>query len=171
MRTAYFLRLVCATALVATLALGSGCNGKKLPGLVPLQGVVEYDGTPLAWATITFAPAPREKGAHAPETPQRVSTAMTDATGAFTARTLGLDGVMPGEYVVTVEKYIAKEDGAVEKWEQARQASGYVEPEPGEDVFDVVSAIPLKYSDKKTSELTITVGSKGEKSAKFDLLK
>lgn len=164
-------RLLFATLFVATLALVPGCGGGKIPGLVPLQGVVEYEGVPLAWATLTFAPAPREKDSPAPAVGQRVATAMTDAQGAFVARTLGENGATPGEYVVTVEKYIAKEDGAVEKWEQARQASGYSEPAPEEDVFNAVSAIPLKYSDKKTSDLTITVGDKGEKNARFQLSK
>ncbi len=162
----------CLIAFAVVVAFG-GCGGRKIPGLVPLQGTVTYDGAPLAWASLAFAPAPSESGAKPdPNAPtQRVAVAMTDENGNFVASVLGVKGANPGKYVVTVEKYIANEDSAVEKWEKSRQDSSFKEQKPGDDVFDVVSAIPRKYADKKTSELEIVVEKNGSKDVHIELSK
>lgn len=156
----------------AVVAFG-GCGGRKIPGLVPLQGTVTYDGAPLAWASLAFAPAPSEKGAKPdPNAPsQRVATAMTDEHGQFIASVLGVKGAIPGKYVVTVEKYIPNEDSAVEKWEKSRQDPTFTEERPGDEVFDAVSAIPLKYADKKTSGLEIVLEKTGSKDVQIELSK
>lgn len=145
-----------------------GCRRRKIPGLVPATGVVTYEGIPLAWATLTFAPE-EKKGKAAANQNARVSTAMTNQNGEFILGTLGLKGALPGEYEVTVEKYIADGDDAVEKWENQRKEAGYSEPAATEDVFDVVSAIPLKYSNKKTSGIKIVIPEKGSKELSIEL--
>ncbi len=166
-------RLLASALVVALVAVADGCRSRKIPGLVPLEGTVTYEGLPLAWATLTFAPSPSESGGKPDPSgsSQRVATAMTDADGRFVASVLGVKGANPGKYVVTVEKYIPNEDSAVENWEKFRQNPGAHEPKPEEEVFDVVSAIPLKYSDKKTSELEVTVEAKGSKDVVIELSK
>ena len=170
-RRAFEVAAVCFALTVCFLA--SGCRSKKIDGLVPVEGIVLYDGIPLAWASMTFAPvksseskdAPRERGA------VRVATAQTDENGRFVVNTLGLKGALPGEYAITVEKYVANEDDAVVKWEKRRAESGYKEPKPEEDVFNAVSALPLRYSEKKNSGLKAEIPEKGTKDLKVELVK
>ncbi len=171
-------KAVLATLVCFTIAL-SGCGPKGIPGLVTVKGVVTYEGLPLPWASVSFAPDDGATGA-------RVSTAMTDANGEFTLGTLGRKGCLPGNYVVSVEKYIADEEGAVEAWEAKRASGSYDEPRPSngfaeEDAtehtqvvkpaFKVVSAIPLKFAEKETSGLNVTITEKGDKALKIELSK
>ena len=156
--------LVVATASIAACFLTTSCDGRKIPGLVPLRGEATYEGRPLAWASLSFSPTGSTEG-------MRVATAQTDENGRFTASTLGVEGATPGEFSVTVQKFILDEPNAVENWERARQSSDYKEPRPQGEVFDGVAAIPRKYADKKTSELTIVVGADGEKDAQINITK
>ncbi len=156
---------VAAVAAVAAVALIAGCNQNKMKGLKPVEGVVLYEGVPLAWASVSLNPVDGAPGA-------KMATAITDENGRFEARTLGQRGAFPGEYAVAVEKYIAgSDDEAVEEWELKRADSSFKEPEPGETTIEVVSAIPLEYSNAKESGLTATVPDKGVKDLKFELAK
>lgn len=156
--------LACVAA-VAALVPTSGCNKNKMKGLRPVEGVVLYEGVPLAWASVSLNPSDGATGA-------KMATAMTDENGRFEARTLGQRGAFPGEYAVAVEKYVAgTDDAAVEEWELKRADSTFKEPAPSETTLEVVSAIPLEYSNAKESGLTATVPEKGVKDLKFELTK
>ena len=156
---------VAVWASVCAFATCVGCNGNKLKGLKPVEGVVLYEGVPLAWASVSLTPLDAATGA-------RMASAVTDENGRFEARTLGDYGALPGEYAVAVEKFIAgKDDSAVEEWEQMRVESGFKEPKPGETTFEVVAAIPLEYSNARESGLTASVPEKGVKDLKFELTK
>ena len=177
-----------ALSLAAAATLTCGCGPEKIPGLTPVEGVVMYEGIPLPYASMTFAPVLKEGE---PRTGVRVSTAMTDSRGRFVVSTLGRVGALPGEYAVTVEKYIPNGPDAVEAWEKARRKPGYSEPRPADvyddgkpqvdekgnpvetvaATFDVTSAIPTSYSEKETSGLTAEVPEKGVKDLKFELVK
>lgn len=152
-------------AVALTVATCCGCGGAKLKGLKPVEGVVLYEGVPLAWASVALTPTDATPGA-------KMATAITDENGRFKARTLGCDGAFPGEYAVAVEKYIADEgDAPVEDWEKRRDVDGFKEPKPSETVLEVVSAIPLEYSNPRESGLTATVPEKGVKNLTFELKK
>ncbi|MDO5309938.1 MAG: carboxypeptidase-like regulatory domain-containing protein [Planctomycetia bacterium] len=152
--------ILCLSALTFS---AFGCRSQKIPGLVRVEGVVLYEGQPLAWASVGFAPEQVD-----PADGARFATALTDQNGEFQLSTLGIKGALPGDYVVTVEKYIANKENAVEQWSQARQQAGYKEPEPPQTI-DVVTAIPLEFSVKKTSPLTATVNAKGKNRFEIDL--
>ncbi len=67
--------LVAALAGLAVCA-AAGCE-KKLPAVVPCEGVVTLDGKPLPLASVTFMPMLDNFGA------ESNSTAVTDAEGRF----------------------------------------------------------------------------------------
>ena len=107
--------------LIAMIALPcwTGCGDKsQLKGLVPVEGVVYYDGTPLEGAAVKFFPE---------DVSGRTATAMTGADGKFVLMTLNpKDGVAPGEYKVTVVKYenappAVEDDPGLNPEENARQ--------------------------------------------------
>jgi hypothetical protein len=69
----------------------AGCGGKP----VNVTGTVTFDGTPLPNAIVKFIPT--EKGG-------REATGVTNADGTFQLETFtAKDGVLPGDYKVTVE--------------------------------------------------------------------
>lgn len=159
------LRGAAWTAAVWTVATCVGCNDNKLKGLKPVEGVVLYEGVPLAWASVSLTPLDAASGA-------KMANAVTDENGRFEARTLGRRGAFAGEYAVAVEKFIAAEgDAPVEDWEERRGVAGYKEPRPNETILDVVSAIPTEYSNSRESGLTATVPEKGVKNLTFELEK
>lgn len=172
------------TGLICALPFVGGCGPEKIPGLVQVKGTVTYEGLALPWASVRFTPADGERGA-------RIAAGMTDEDGEFVLATLGRKGCLPGNYVVTVEKFIADEEGALEAWEEARASGSYKEPRPsngfantdGEQegqeektealkpAFKVVSVIPLKYAEKETTELSVVIPDDGNKKLKIELIK
>lgn len=80
------------------LAVLVGCGGgTDLPETVAVSGTVTLNGDPLEGAQISFMPA-SGKG--------RGAFATSAADGAFSASTFSNgDGVIPGEYKVTIVKY------------------------------------------------------------------
>jgi hypothetical protein len=128
------LRFACA-AIPCTLVLFVfvGCGGGgKVPGLVQLEGIVTYQGEPLADARINFHPTDEGRGAYA----------STDASGRFRATTIDPDdGIVKGQYRVTISKY--------ETVRYIRHADGGDEPV-------AANKLPAKYSGTETP-LTIDV--------------
>jgi hypothetical protein len=89
---------------IASLALGAcwllgGCTGAPdRPATVPVRGSVSYQGKPVAGAAVAFL----AKGAPRP------AIGTTDAQGNFRLTTFTADdGAVPGEHLVTVEKFSA----------------------------------------------------------------
>ena len=140
----------------------SGCKRNQIPGTVPAEGVLLYEGGPLPWAVVSVVPKEASSSS-------RSATAMTDANGRFVLRTLGQNGVLPNEYFVSVKKYI-KNEGAdtVEQWKKNRK-DGIQESIPESDVLDVVSAIPVKFDRPRQSGIEITIGPKGDRDLKIEL--
>jgi hypothetical protein len=70
--------------------------------LVSVEGVVYYDGQPLAEATVNFTP-------NNPDL--RSAIGITNEEGKFTLMTLNpKDGAAPGEYIVTILKNLVDEN-------------------------------------------------------------
>ena len=142
-------------ALFAMICAGCGGSGPKL---YPASGTVNYEGKPLAEASILFIP----QGG-------RPSIGTTDASGKFTLSTGGKPGAPAGTYSVTVSKNNAG-DAAVEEvklppadaqiseeeikrvQEQMQQQMRGMDKRPKPK-----AAIPAKYSLPEGSGLTATV--------------
>ena len=90
--------------LVAVLVLGTslltGCGGgADRPAMVPVSGTVNYNGSPVEGATVTFAAG----------TSSRSSNGVSDSSGKFKLTTFDTnDGAPVGEYVVTIAKFDAE---------------------------------------------------------------
>lgn len=148
--------MFCAV-LTGTLTL-SGCARQKINGLVQAEGTVLYDEIPLPWASLSFLPENAGGGS------SRLGNAMTDENGHFIVRTQGCNGILPGEYLVAVEKYVPdKGKNTLKEWLENRKSSQIKEEKP-EETYKVVSVLPLKFSDANKSGLKVTIGSEGDKS-------
>jgi hypothetical protein len=134
-----------------------GCSGgSQLEGLVPAEGVVYFDGSPLADAAIGFYP----------DNPaNRTAAAKTNANGKFVMTTLNSgDGVASGEYKVTITKL------SDTKIKETNSKEEYMK-ESSKAKNEVKSLIPEKYGMFGHSGLTATVPQKGIKTLKFELTK
>ncbi|MDR2641552.1 MAG: carboxypeptidase-like regulatory domain-containing protein [Planctomycetaceae bacterium] len=155
-----FLSLIC---LCGFILFANGCGRVKVRGLVAGEGVVIYENAPLAWAMVSFTPESATNG-------ERLGTAQTNAKGQFVLRTLGDKGILPGNYRISVTKYIRDEGkNTVADWKSKRQEAGFEEPQPEENILKVVSAIPENFSTTKKSGLTYTIESGGNRDIKIEL--
>ncbi|MFN0018381.1 MAG: hypothetical protein ACKVP0_08985 [Pirellulaceae bacterium] len=84
--------------LVPLLAMGCGGDGIARLKTHPVEGVVQFEGKPLAGAFVVLHP----KGVSDPK--HLAAQAKTDATGKFKPATYDTsDGAIAGEYSVTVQ--------------------------------------------------------------------
>ena len=159
------MQIIVISFLLAGIVLFTGCNKARIPGLAKCEGTVTWKGDPVEGARVAFIPksAPNGRGAFG----------VTDATGTFKATTLDTnDGIMPGEYFVTVTKRIASRGGAApaamenapDTPREGRNAA------PGVEQFTETYFIPRIYANKETSGLTAVISSKGEKNLTFELV-
>ena len=132
------------SALVFCLWL-SGCGGGELD-TVSVDGTVTYDGKPLETGIVRFVPVDPEG---------MLATGPLKPGGEFTLSTRGSDGVLEGEYLVTVESYLIDETVP----EKDRELG----------IGGKKSAIPQKYSDPETSGLKETID--GSRSISIELQK
>ena len=145
---------ILAFVLFVTL-LVPGCKPKGLEGLVPAGGQVLYDDNALEGAIVTFSP---KSGTG------RSATATTDANGMFVVGTMNpKDGTFPGEYQVTVTKYIVENPMTDE--EIVEYTNKY---NVGPEIISK-SQLPTKYGTFSTSGLSASVPEKGVKDLKFEL--
>jgi hypothetical protein len=136
------------------LSLLLGCGGRAgLPGLVPVAGTVTLNGEPVEGALISFAPTSSDSNA-------RSASAITDKNGKFVGSTLDYnDGMQPGEYQV----FITKTTGTGGEGTDERGGGG------GESARQIINHLPLKYADKGTSGLTVSIPPKGDKNIELKL--
>jgi len=124
---------------------------------VPATATVKYNGTAVEGATVTlFAKDASGKGAFG----------MTDSTGKATLGTYESgDGVVPGEYTVTVFKTEGATSGVVGDAEESDV------PEEGAEHEVAASAdvLPVKYKDISTTDLSATVTEGGDNDFVFEL--
>ena len=115
--------------LAAVLVLAAGCNRSGLD-LAPVEGVVTYNGSPVAEAGVMFAP---QQG------PSAMAT--TDTDGKFALTTANHEGALIGQHRVSISK-----------------VDTIAIPQPrGFPLYQHKSHIPEKYADVSTSELTADV--------------
>ena len=132
----------------------TGCTRGGLSGLAPAAGIVTLNGASVEGATIGFVPA-----AASPD--NRAAAATTDKDGKFVVTTFDYgDGIYPGEYQVFVTKTTV--------------TGGYGLPgadgKPRHtDDSQIVNHLPVKYGDKNTSGLTVSISSQGNKNIELKL--
>ena len=156
--------LIIALIILTGIALFTGCNKARIPGLVKCEGIVTWKGEPIEGAMVAFSPK-NPSG--------RSAFGLTDANGKFKTTTLHVnDGIEPGEYVVTVTKM-----SSVREKNESLPESDFQDPEaarnmPGRGPDRVVDTyhIPQVYSDKATSGLTAVVPAKGTRDLAFELV-
>jgi hypothetical protein len=135
---------VCVLLGVFGFLAGCGGGASDAPAVVPVKGVVNYQGKPVPNVAVSFIP---EKGL--------LATGTTDADGKFelTTNKPG-DGAVVGTYKVAI-------NFSPELPEEAMGDPNYKAP---------TSPIPTKYADVSTSGLTQTVDKDASKNNfTFDL--
>lgn len=150
------IRFVLPAGLCVLLGL-AGCSrdsgdrwSANRPQVAPAEGVVKYNGQPLAEATVVLAPAGQGHAA----------SGVTDSQGRFSLAAFHpKPGAVPGNYRVTIVK------------QEPDAAAG----SPGIDEYGnalpppMRSVIPVKYCDPSQSELVVEVPSVGTTDLEFDL--
>jgi hypothetical protein len=123
--------IVSVIGVALSLLFAAGCGSVEEAGPAA-TGIVTLDGNPLAGGSIEFLPQGDGSSAFAPIQPD----------GTFqVATTAGKSGIAPGEYSVV----IAPAD--VEDEEESPEGS--------------TPAVPLKYTDETTTDLTVTIAAEG----------
>jgi len=127
------------------------------PDLTRVRGTVTLEGKPLVGAVVSFHPVSKDGG---------VALGATDRFGHFGMKTPGLgNGVVPGEYRVTVTK-LASEEKMMDPDEAKQYTSqtGKLPPSP-----KVTNLVPAKFASSETSGLSATVKPGATTPFQFDL--
>ncbi|MDR1269406.1 MAG: carboxypeptidase-like regulatory domain-containing protein [Planctomycetaceae bacterium] len=153
-------RFMLRICFVVPFLILTGCNNgdprSKL--LVPAAGVVLYNGTPLAEASIVLfnKDAPMKQG----------GSAITAANGTFTISMYGnRDGTYSGNYAVTISKTEVKSSLSNEELLDYERRNVPI-PEKN---YQTISTLPEKYSAVSTTDIRLTIPSKGDKNIKIEL--
>lgn len=134
-------RIVFVLAIFVLIGCGGGSDA---PPMAKVAGVVNFNGTPLPDATVTFYP---EKG--------QPGIGRSDANGAFQVRTNGELGAIIGKHKVTVA---------------VASASAEAPPMDGNEMSIVPATIlPSKYDTVETTDLQIEIPAEGNPKLVLDL--
>jgi len=133
----------------------AGCGGEELE-LVPVAGKVMFKGKPVDKAEIAFI---RDSSTASAKGPAPAAIGRTDENGVFTLITGDLEGAVPGNYKVTVQK-------------SSRAYMNFPNPLPAEytDQVDYMRRnnmlayplLPLAYADMSASPLQYEVKNDSE---------
>jgi len=145
------------TGAAALTMLGGGCR-KSL--FVPVNGVVNLDGAPLAGAMVSFMP---EKGESAP-----VGHGWTRPDGSFELTSLNEVGALPGEYRVVITKRVPIKGVEADPLKAAQEA--LKKGKPPTDLSQITKSVvpedyghptrtPLRCSVPATAKLVLDVRS------------
>ncbi len=143
------LQVVCKSLLLAvSLFAMEGCGDSKGPDKRPARvafgGTAMLNGAAIEDGLITFHPVGSGSGA----------SGKTDSDGKFVMSTYESgDGVIPGEYTVTVVKVGASANA--ETWVSTDDPN--YNGEPAEVPLDLSNKLPPKFEDPKTSGVKVTV--------------
>ena len=153
--------------LAAGVIVSSGCSKGRVSGLVPCEGIVTWKGEPVEGAQVAFSPQSNDEN-------NRSAFGPTDAAGKFKATTLDAnDGIMPGEYFVTITKRTVSRGGAPpppERGDPDAPREGRNAPRPASEQIMQTHFIPPVYANQSTSGLSAVIPSKGNKNLKFELV-
>lgn len=154
------LPLCVSAACLLTYLMGCGRTGH--PELVPVSGVVQFQGKPLEGAEVVF------RNEQAP----RFAVGITDKHGRFRLTSFQTnDGAVVGEHKVTISKSKANPElsGASVENPSAAYGQGMAAAASGKLDKIAKQELPAKYADPKTSSLTATVSKDSKKEFDFKL--
>ena len=134
--TSYRPRVACLAAIGFAI-LGMSCSSSNLQSV---SGKVLHKGQPIKGAVVTLHPKGGENDAKA----QRPS-GVTDENGKFTLSSGRDAGAPPGDYIVTVV------------WLQEPANQGGKKAISTEGIPEAKDAFRGRYSDVKSSKLTVTI--------------
>lgn len=144
-------RIGISALMAMAITSGFGC-GEGGPPLVPVEGVVKFEGKPLENAELTFAPDPSNKDV----TP---GSAMTADDGSYKARYQSRFGLAEGKYKISIRKIEVKNDAKIPEAIKG-------DPTQMEMLGAVKQSLPDKYAQLDKTSFTIDV--KTGASDKFD---
>ena len=129
--------------------LSSGCGKGRFAGVVPAEGIVMYNGSPLSDAKVLFYPEVIREDNVMP-------VSITDQNGRFVLLTHGeARGAFPGSYKVVIIKH---------------KIVGYQpHEETGEDMPVYGLATPDKYAQESTTDLVVTIPERGSRELNITL--
>lgn len=156
-------RTTASLALAILLAPMVGCGGNGFPDPTPVTGTVNYNGSPIEGALVTFIPE-GEVG--------RASSGTTDAQGTFSLTTFSTnDGAIPGKYKVTIAKAESTLSESEMNAEDPGDAYGEMMEAAASGTMDKLmkNELPTKYGKADTSGLTREVIEGQENNFGFDL--
>lgn len=152
--------------LLAGIISSAGCNKARIPGLVRCEGIVTWKGAPVEGARVAFIPKNQPDG--------RGAFGITDSGGRFKATTLDTDdGILPGEYIVTVTKRSSSRSGAPPpsmETDPDVSREGRNAPQLDREEMQVTYFLPQVYANRDTSGLSAVISAKGNKDLTFDLI-
>ncbi len=132
---------------IALVAHASGCSDVKLEKVVPVAGVLKYQGKPLEGYHITFQPVEKDRQGAGGD---------TDASGAFKMGTNKPgDGAAVGKHRVGVTFN-----------------SQVTEGEPGKETFKTLTPkvkLPTKFEDPSTSGVEVDIPAAGNTALEIEL--
>jgi len=150
------------TLLLATLLILSGCQrGPVRPKTVPVNVDVSYRNQPVSGATVTFVPAGGPRGAVGRTNAQGQAKLMTFATG---------DGVMPGSYRVTIDKFLDEAGGPAGTSQEEYQKFWAAQKQGPAGLPPLKCELPWKYGQVEKTELKADVQEQGKNNFRFDLV-
>lgn len=155
-----------AAVMVLLGGLIVGCN--RGPAVVPVSGIVSFEGKPLEGATVMFLP----KGE--PGQGTLLAFGLTDAEGRFRLRTnvgpkASYDGAVPGEYRVAVSKYVPPKGMSGAEFEKKIAAAEHQIYGKDTGVPSKVELLPPECADAQKSHLSASVASTGANEFSFRL--
>lgn len=161
-----FQHILFGLALLGVCAASIGCGGASgsRNGLVKAEGVVTYQGQPVADAVIEMRPTD-------PNITNGVAVGRTDPEGKFSLMTdRPGDGAMPGSYKTVVKKEVETIDGMTrEEYTAQQQADGVKDVTFDKSKIVIENALPIKYADPENTPLTIEIPAKGDKNITINL--
>ena len=126
-----------------------GCGASDMPGLVPIQGTVTYQGSPLPEGELRYIPQDASSGRMARGKIRDGNFSLTTARRD--------DGVKPGQYKIVVIAYGPER-------EPDRDAQGFVIK-----AYERPLLVPQKYTKPETTPLTDSVDGNHRGEVQFEL--
>jgi hypothetical protein len=133
-------------AVLLALVL-NGCGGRSIP-TTKVEGTITYNGQPIKQGTIAFHPLNVFEGS-----PRRIATGKISSEGTYCLSTFVKDdGVIPGEYKITIV---------------SREAAKTFDSSD-EEVAALRSFIPIVYANPDQSPLKETISSDAPEPVRVD---
>ncbi len=154
------IALLCFPLMLA--GCGGGAEGENEVPVYPVSGTVTMFGSPLANATVAFAPESTES-----KLPTAVGT--TDQQGHFELTTYEFgDGAAEGKYKVVIAKSSAASTSATTTNSEGHEVST-VTHGGGAKAASTAGLVPAQYTNSNDTPFTAEVKSSGDNNFPFEI--